>query len=215
MAKSRVVKYDWTPALLFCVLKRVCGCVCFAILCYCFHQKSLLFFLWRKHFCAVTLSRSFSFHLQKKTVLTSSLPPVYASVCLCVCSQDIQVECFSSNAFSSWRTVDFRRWGLWIGIFRLPAPTRSPTHVNTERNNNLHSNFVAVDSQQTAHFSDGALPYTEITFKSGQQLCFLGPHNYLVVATVVERLRPKHVQCLPATPDGMFLWIQFSNVSTW
>lgn len=150
----------------------MCVCVCFAILCYCFHQKKFAVFPVEEAFLRCHTVQEFFFPPPKKTVLTSSLPPVYASVCLCVCSQDIQVECFSSNAFSSWRTVDFRRWGLWIGIFRLPAPTRSPTHVNTERNNNLHSNFVAVDSQQTAHFSDGALPYTEITFKSGQQLCF-------------------------------------------
>lgn len=55
-------------------------------------------------------------------------------VYVCVCSEDVQFECFSSSALSGWRTAVFCRWGLWIGIFSIPAPTHSPTHANTGTN---------------------------------------------------------------------------------
>lgn len=173
------------------------------MLCYCFHQKTLLFFLWRKDSCAVTPSRSFSFHLQKRKkqtkkplVLTSSLPPLHASVCLCVCSQDIQVECFSSNAFSSWRTVDFRRWGLWIGIFRPPTPTHTLAHTRKHRKKQQSAFQLCGTGRPT----DGTLSWWSTAIYRNNlskwtTVVFWGPHNYLVVAAVVKRLSSKLAQC--------------------
>lgn len=61
--------------------------------------------------------------------------PAYCEfVYVCICSEDVQFECFSSSALSGWRTAVFCRWGLWIGIFSIPAPTHSPTHANTGTN---------------------------------------------------------------------------------
>lgn len=50
-----------------------------------------------------TLSSFFFVCFFQNSVLTSSLPAVYVCVCvyMCVCSEDIQFECFSSNALSS------------------------------------------------------------------------------------------------------------------
>lgn len=77
----------------------------------------------------------------QNSVLTSFLRAVRVCVCayMWFWSEDIQFKCFSSNALSGWGTlvfffVFFCRWGLWIGIFNIPAPTHSPTHANTRTN---------------------------------------------------------------------------------
>lgn len=127
MAKSRVGKYDWTPALLFCVLKRVC----FAILCYCFHPKSLLFFLWRKHFCAVTLSRSFSFHLQKNSIDILSAPCVRQCVFVCLLSGHpswvFLLQCFFQLTNSRFPSMGLMDWHI-----QAPCP-HSLAHTRKHR----------------------------------------------------------------------------------
>lgn len=93
------------------------------------------------------------------------------------------LQCFFQLANSRFPSMGLMDWHI-----QGPRPplTRSPTHVNTERNNSLHSNFVALDGQQTAHFPDGALPYTEITFQSGPRLCF-GDHIITLLLLLLWR----------------------------
>lgn len=110
-----------------------------------FPEQVLLLCLPLTTLASLSFAKIQYWHLRLPTVC------VCARMCVCLnCSEDIQFECFSSNALSGWGTVVFLSMGLMDWRIQHPCPY-SLAHTCKHRHK-LDSDFVALVRWQKGYF---------------------------------------------------------------